>query len=63
MLARAGAGRRVKLLQRVWVIGVHVSMEDEPPHIQYLVVARDPPIEEPHAVCICLVEVDAGRQR
>lgn len=63
VLARTGAGRRVKLQQRVGTIGVHVGVEDEPPCVRHLVVAGDPPVEEPHAIRVCRVEVDVGRQR
>ena len=63
VVAVAGAGRRVQPLQRVGVVVVHVSVEDEPPRVRHLVVAGDPPVEEPHAIRVCRVEVDVGRQR
>ena len=62
-LALAGAGRPVQPLQRVGVVVVHVGVEDEPPRVGHLVVAGDPPVEEPHTIRICRVEVDVGRQR
>ena len=63
VLARAGAGRRVQPLQRVGVVVVHVGVEDEPPRVGHLVVAGDPPVEEPHPVRLRWGEVYARRQR